>query len=275
MIIPMEWLHLNAGELIDIRETLQSGQVFHFKEVEKDEFAGFVGDNLLIFKQVKEKLFYRVDCNKKAVEKFLNIGINPDLQYKKEGLRFITNDLISTIFSFICSQNNNIKRITKMVSFLYSLGPVTIYKGKEIHKFPSLDKLVGVEENLKINRFGYQANYVTEAAKFINSNKSLFIEENLSINYHNTLELLLKVKGIGRKVADCICLISLRFFHIVPIDVHVFKYSCSIFNISEKKLNKKLYGQIQQKWEVKYGKYAGIAQLYIFKLSVDKKIINN
>lgn len=41
---------------------------------------------------------------------------------ESNGLRFITSSFRSTLFSFICSLNNNIKRISNMVKFIYSLG---------------------------------------------------------------------------------------------------------------------------------------------------------
>ncbi len=82
----------------------------------------------------------------------------------------------------------------------------------------------------------------------------------------------MEIKGIGRKVADCICLISLRQFHVVPIDTHILKYSSSLFNLNLKSLNAKTYDMIQKMWVERYGEYAGIAQLYVFKDYVDRGI---
>ena len=197
------------------------------------------------------------------------------------GLRFLTNEIYSTIFSFICSSNNNITRISRMVDFIYSKGEELniilpsdieeeIYlklKNNKIYKFPKLSALIGIENELILQKFGYRASYICSAAKYLKEQNPNFD----GLSFERSRELLLQIKGIGRKVADCILLIGLKFFHVVPLDTHIIRYSKSEFNLNFKSLNDKIYSEIQQLWIDKYGKYAGIIQLYVFKRSVDLK----
>jgi N-glycosylase/DNA lyase len=76
---------------------------------------------------------------------------------------------------------------------------------------------------------------------------------------------------VGRKVADCVCLMGFSRFDVVPIDVHIFNISKKIFGLSYKKLNGMAYREIQGKYKAIFGDYSGIAQLYFFKSSLDKR----
>lgn len=298
----MKWTRLVCGEHIDLEETLFSGQVFHFRSIGGSVYKGVLGDMLVVLRQSGSSIYY-ADSHPgiaHALERFFNLGVCTRLETKKHGLRFLTGDLYPTIFSFICSSNNNIKRITQMVEYLYSKGrpvedpmdensmdegPVhenthsscaTITKEdpktgatdtRRFYCFPALDALAEIEEELRINKFGYRAGYITGAARFLLENKA----DLASMSYPEARRFLMQIKGIGRKVADCICLMALRHFNAVPIDTHVLKYSTHAFNLDIKILNDRSYGLIQQEWIRRYGEHAGIAQLYAFKEYVDAR----
>lgn len=293
-----EWIKLETEEYINLEETLFSGQVFIFKRVDIDEYAGVIQDTPIILKQINKNIFYRntVDSIEKILRDFFNLNVVVHVEMPRMGLRFLTNDVIPTIFSFICSSNNNINRISKMVEFLYSKGEIikleeTIkcidkkcdfdisenykndfsshkYKGYVFYKFPELEKLLEIEKELIENKFGYRAKYICDAARYLMDNPFDFN----SSNYESARTYLLGIKGVGFKVSDCICLISLRMFHIVPIDTHVFRYSKERFSLNIKNLNEFNYKLIQSKWNEIYKDQAGIFQLHIFKTSVNNKV---
>lgn len=271
-----QWIEISIknGMKIDLEETLHSGQVFHFNKTDNNEYCGFVGENLLIFKQNNSTVFCKIvdEHTEQAAHDFFNSDISVDSQIcSVDGLRFLTNDLYSTIFSFICSQNNNVKRIESMVNCLYKRGPYITYKNISVHKFPQLDSLIDVEY-WRLHGFGYRANYISWAAKYIREHQSIFTKEYLKkIGYTNAKNRLCEIKGIGRKVADCICLISLEYFDVVPIDRHIFNYSKGAFGMNISKLTKITYDDIQKMWKERFGLHAGIAQLHIFKRYLVKK----
>ena len=43
------------------------------------------------------------------------------------------------------------------------------------------------------------------------------------VSYEEARDELMKLKGVGRKVADCVCLMALDKHDIVPVDTHVFQ----------------------------------------------------
>ena len=86
-------------------------------------------------------------------------------------------------------------------------------------------------------------------------------------NNPNTIEVreeLLKLSGVGPKVADCILLFSdLKRFEVFPIDVWVRRVMNDLYikNEDETKVNKK---QIEKITKKKFGDLAGLAQQYLF-----------
>lgn len=80
------------------------------------------------------------------------------------GIRMLRQEPIECLFSFICSSNNNISRITSMVEKLASNygEKILTLDGKEYYSFPRVVALAqdGVEERLKELGFGYRAKYI-------------------------------------------------------------------------------------------------------------------
>ena len=76
-------------------------------------------------------------------------------------------------------------------------------------------------------------------------------------------EELLKLDGVGPKVADCILLFSLKRLDVFPIDVWVRRVMNDLYihNENEEKVNRK---EIQKIAEEKFLGIPGIAQQYLF-----------
>ncbi|KAK6090579.1 hypothetical protein P3W45_000302 [Vairimorpha bombi] len=294
----MDWILLENDEYINLKETLFSGQVFNFYETDENEYTGSIYFFIISLLQKDKNVYYKIlstkIINQNLIDKYIRRFFTLQINYKTNipvlnptGLRLINNSLIATLFSFICSANNNVKRITKMVKFLYTQGEFACkYKNIDFFHFPSLDKLNNIENILKIEGFGYRSKYICKTANLL-LNSDTFIEirkfddlvqeEIIKCGYNEGLDLsskinfnslkknLVKLSGIGPKVRDCICLMGLGLFEVVPIDTHIFKHSKLLFDLKENRLTSKIYKDIQDKFVQKFGKYAGIHQLYIFK----------
>ncbi|KAI4290747.1 N-glycosylase/DNA lyase [Pancytospora philotis] len=287
--MPHRWVKLEHKEDICLDETLFSGQVFHFRRLGSMRYAGVLDGVAVVLQQRGEDILY-LDSHpsvKALLVGFFNLDVRVDLPVSKPGLRFLTNDFYPTVFSFICSSNNNIKRISSMVAHLYSKGRAAAFASSDtelpldgaednelMHSiedsrcFPDLEALVGIEAELVREKFGYRARYICAAAEHLLNSPCDWH----TLGYEEARARLLKIPGVGRKVADCICLIALRQFHVVPIDTHIFKYSVQAFGLQFKALNASAYGSIQEQWVKRFGEHAGIAQLYAFKSQVDLRL---
>ena len=67
---------------------------------------------------------------------------------------------------------------------------------------------------------GYRSKYVVRAAKAVASSE-VDLEWIGSLNYQKARTELLKLFGVGEKVADCICLFALHHLDAFPVDTHI------------------------------------------------------
>ena len=84
-------------------------------------------------------------------------------------------------------------------------------------------------------------------------------------------EELLKLDGIGEKIADCILLFSFDKLEAFPIDIWIIKFLCQNLQQitkTEINLNSKIspnqYKKISKAIRDRYGKYSGYVQQYIY-----------
>jgi len=205
------------------------------------------------------------------------------------GVRILRQNPIECLFSFICSSNNNIPRITKMLSSLRErygkrllevptrirdesknddsalLGlPIAIFS------FPTLKELqAATEEELRNMGLGYRA-------KFIIQTRNLLLEcggEDFLMTLRNkdaesVQNELLKFSGIGRKVADCVALFSLDQSSAIPVDIHVQHIASRDYDPTvlgtAKSLTPTIYKRVGDLFRERFHSYAGWAHSLLF-----------
>ena len=273
--------NVNSFELKDI---FDCGQCFRWNEQEDGSYTGIFGNNVLNIKKENNKIIFEGICDgkiKKIVEDYFDLNrdyekikeqlskIDENMQVSIEygkGIRILNQDLWETIISFIISANNNIPRIKGIIERLSKkYGNEIEYKGEKYYTFPTAKQLknVTVEEYRKLG-LGFRDIRLYETTKMI-SNKQVDLE-NMRKNL-NTMEVrdeLLKLSGVGPKVADCILLFSdLKRFEVFPIDVWVRRVMNDLYikQEDETKVSKK---QIERIANEKFGDLAGLAQQYLF-----------
>ena len=140
------------------------------------------------------------------------------------------------IISFIISQNNNIPRIKKSIEKICA---------ENNGKFPEWYDLINMDFADK--GLGYRDKYIRNACY---ARATTFTDDDLESGYVNAKAQLMKIKGIGEKVANCILLFALHYLDAFPQDVHIKR-------IIDREYNGKL-----PEWAK--SKYAGLFQQYIF-----------
>jgi N-glycosylase/DNA lyase len=155
--------------------------------------------------------------------------------------------------------------------------------GNDFYRFPSIQELAtkATENELREMGFGYRARYIVTAAQQILKketemktlkNNGKEIENGLSWLLHlrniphiDAQKELVSLMGIGKKVADCICLFSLDKLNVIPVDTHVWKIAQSyIPSLKSKKLNDQIYKEIGDFFKNKWGEYCGWAHTVLF-----------
>ena len=168
-----------------------------------------------------------------------------------KGIRILKQDKWETLCSFIISQCNNIPRIKKIIAALcHEFGDMIIFKDKTYYTFPTAEKIAGLEEHdLAPIRCGYRAGYIINAARAI-AEGALDLETLSRGTPENARAALMKLYGVGEKVADCALLFGLHMLDAFPMDVWM------------KRAVAQYYGSGFDPGV--FSPYAGVAQQYIY-----------
>ena len=268
----------------ELRDIFDCGQCFRWNKQEDNSYTGVFQKNVVNVKKENNKIIFKGICEKdikstiefyfdlnRDYEKIKNELAKIDDNMKKsiefgKGIRILNQDLWETIISFIISANNNIPRIKGIIEILSEkYGEKIEWDGKNYYTFPKPEQLknVTVQEYRSLG-LGFRDIRLYETTKMI-LDKEVDLE--LMKNNKNTLEVreqLLRLSGVGPKVADCILLFStLKRFEVFPIDVWVRRVMNDLYikNEDETKVNKK---QIEKIAVEKFGSLAGLAQQYLF-----------
>jgi N-glycosylase/DNA lyase len=126
--------------------------------------------------------------------------------------------------------------------------------------FPSASQLARVsEQDLRSCKMGFRAPYLLDTAGMIASG-----EFDLDRLHHLPAELaraeLMKLPGVGRKVADCVLLFAYGFQEAFPVDVWVMKALRQLY-FPRRRVNAR---RLQHFAQTHFGPNAGYAQQYLF-----------
>jgi N-glycosylase/DNA lyase len=209
------------------------------------------------------------------------------------GVRVVRQSPVECLFSFICSSNNNIPRITKMLaSFRSTFGrrlldiPVRISQETDIHdgntesqlisssmnifSFPTLVEMdKATEQILREMGLGYRAKYIIQTRDLLKEKGGESFLLSLRKEKHDVVqEELVQFSGIGRKVADCVALFSLDQTDAIPVDVHVQHIASRDFDPSvlgeAKSITPKIYKRVGDLFRDRFVVNAGWAQSLLF-----------
>ncbi|XP_078035515.1 8-oxoguanine DNA glycosylase [Augochlora pura] len=280
-------------EQLDLGITLKGGQSFRWV-AENDGYRGVFDGCVWTLKQDDTHLSYIVQGplnNSKNYDAIISQYFRLDMSLsdlckewstvdehfqksldKTHGVRILNQEVIENVFSFICSSNNNIRRISTMVEKLCSLFGERIcsIEDKDYYSFPSIEALAkeGIEEQLKEEKFGYRAKYITRTAKTLiklgGKEWLLGLHKDNNVLYSKAREELITLPGVGPKVADCICLMSLGHLEAVPVDTHIKQIALSNYlpHLRQQKSisNEEVANHLRKLW----GPLAGWAQAVVF-----------
>lgn len=300
------WVPLDLAESeLSLPLTFPTGQTFRWKRTGPLRFTGAVGPHLVSLKHLEDgDVAYCVHGDRpdgagarSALLDFLNADIRlgeiweafsasdprfAELARLLRGARVLRQDPLECLVQFLCSSNNNIARITKMVDFISSLGRhLGTVEGLEFYEFPSLDRLLAVsEKDFREAGFGYRAKYIVGTVKALQSKPGGGVEWLTSLrglDLQDAIAALCTLPGVGSKVAACVALFSLDQHHAIPVDTHVWQIATRYLlpELAGARLTPKLSSQVAEAFVSKYGKYAGWAQtmLFIAELPSQKAII--
>jgi len=264
---------------INIEDTINSGQVFLWEKIGR-RWYGIDGQNVLIIDEKTKKIrknsiefhFFRQNDNFEEIYSYMKKDkIVEKALDKFPGVRLLQQDPFQCYISFIISSNSNIPNIkTRLQNLCRKFGKKKIINSNEFFLFPKSS----IISNAPISKIldcgvGYRAKAIKEASIAV-TNGEIDFEKLKNMNYNNAKKELVKVFGIGNKVADCILLFSLNKFEAFPLDRWMLrilqKYYSNKFEPTSKTITDKTYEEIHKKVVEHFGKYAGYSQQLLFKM---------
>ncbi|MEG2677093.1 MAG: DNA glycosylase [Oscillospiraceae bacterium] len=244
-------------------ETLSCGQCFRWKPIEENKYIGVVNKKQICITQSDGKLFFDGVTQKDCDDWFIEyLGLDEDYSaYKRilsqdntmklaityaQGIRIMKQPFWETLCSFIISQNNNIPRITGIIDRLCECFGENC---DGFYSFPEAEVLAEkASDDLAPLRSGFRARYIIDAAQKVARGE---IDEAIIRNapIDEARSVLMKIKGVGPKVADCTMLFGAGRYEAFPVDVWMKKAMTQLFPCGLPEFAKPI---------------AGIAQQYIF-----------
>lgn len=258
----------------DLETTILSGSCFRVIKEEDCSFTNILKDRVINIKQINNVLI--VDSNKLENLKDLiidyfdldrdydtinsklinNDSIMKDIVDKTKGYHILNQDSFEMCISYIISQNNNVKRISNSVENLSrKYGTKIFFNNKEYYLFPNYEQLKNITiEELKSLGLGFRDKYIRN---FLDEYPHL--KDISKLSTIDALTELMKVKGIGLKVASCILLFGYKRLDVFPIDTWVKQNFREIYKVDTDNIN-----IIQDMAKTKYEEYSGLALQYLF-----------
>lgn len=263
----------------------QVGDVLNFAEVRDTKAGG----GLLAKKEPlssKSRLDRPVRSTEAILKDYFNLDTDinelytdwssKDAHFRRKGIQYmgirvLRQDPWENLCSFICSSNNNVKRISQMVKRMTDTfgDHVATLDSLKIHDFPPPERLVDTEPQLREMGLGYRAKYISRTAEMMVErcqDKPDYLEGLRTQSFDTAKTEIMEFLGVGPKVADCVCLFSLDKHDTVPVDTHVWQIAQRDYGVakSAKTMTPKAYALVQDYFREKWGPYAGWAHCVLF-----------
>ena len=276
-------LILKNVDCFELDHIFDCGQCFRWNKQEDGSYIGVISSGVLrVSKNKKDVIFEGIlegDINSIVYDyfdlgtdynKFKKVLSQIDNNMKKSvefgsGIRILNQNLWEMIISFIISANNNIPRIKGIIERISKkVGKKVQWNGVEYYLFPTVEELSNLTvSDLRSLGTGFRDKRIYKTTEMI-LKKEIDLEKlEMSNNTEEIRDELLKLDGVGEKVADCIMLFALKRFDAFPIDVWVRRVMNTLYihNEDETKVSKK---DIKDTANNLFGDIQGIAQQYLF-----------
>ncbi|MGN0603525.1 MAG: DNA-3-methyladenine glycosylase family protein [Oscillospiraceae bacterium] len=220
-------IHLSQPDF-DLDETLDCGQAFRWEKTSDGAYHGaMLNKKLTIYKE--KDYFVLEDTSESDLLNVWRDYLDLDTDYGElkriysedetlakackyaSGIRLLKQNAWEALVSFIISQNNNIPRIKGIIGRLC----------EQNGGFPSAEKLKGsTADDFSYLRAGFRAKYLESCVSLVTSGE-ISLERICAAPADEARTELMKIKGVGPKVADCTMLYGMYKTECFPVDVWI------------------------------------------------------
>jgi N-glycosylase/DNA lyase len=263
--------------LYDLNATLESGQAFRW-EREGDVWNGMIGDRWV--RLVRKPKSIEASCMEDpgdwawlrdylllAEDHEAVIASFPDDEALRvatktcAGLRLLRQPKWECLASFICSASKQIVQIRQIVRTMCERygTPIPSPDGPK-YAFPTAERIAAcTEEQLRECKTGWRAKYLIGSAAMVSSG-DVDLDSLSDLDCADARRELMRLPGVGRKVADCVLLFAYGFQEAFPIDVWIDRGLRELYFPRREPTRKRL----EEFTASHFGPNAGYAQQYLF-----------
>ncbi|MGF1484947.1 MAG: DNA-3-methyladenine glycosylase family protein [Opitutales bacterium] len=208
------------------------------------------------------------ECDFAAWAHSLPLAGDENLRRAVEGwpdLRILRQPLGETLFAFLCSSTKQIVQIKQICEEVAAAFGPEIAAG--VHALPDWSALAHVSENqLRACRLGYRARYIHETAQFLAAAPT-FLDELEKQPLEEARQQLLKLPGVGPKIADCVLLFGAGRLDAFPIDTWILKALRELYGLDAawRAAHLERFAQIH------FAPCPGLAQQFLFALMRNRR----
>jgi N-glycosylase/DNA lyase len=265
----------------DLAATLDSGQVFRWRQ-DENSWTGVVGNNFARLTQTDGGIVAETSAPIEHLDwlrDFLQVKIDLDAVLKTfphdepmnravascRGLRLLRQEPWECLASFILSSTKQIVQIRQIVSLLCErfgerLAPQPLISTELVYSFPSPEKIASLTEaELRACKMGFRAPNLLAAARQIADGK-FDLEKIRRQDYAEARAELMKLRGVGGKIADCVLLFAYGFDSAFPVDVWIERALQRLYFPRRRASGPRL----RRFAATHFGPHAGYAQQYLF-----------
>lgn len=211
---------------MNIETIARSGQCFRLSQIDSTHYELVAHGEVLKIYTPKPDRWSWVSYNDWSKYFRLNEDFNiknPDPFLAKAiehspGLVILRQDPWEVLISFITSQRKSIPAIKNSIERLCKAYGTPI--DDTHYAFPTAEQLTFMNLDRDDCGLGYRKDYIFRLARDVVSG-NFSMEELIVADYDTAKKMLLGIKGVGEKVANCVLLFGLGFDNAFPIDVHM------------------------------------------------------
>ncbi|HVP94009.1 MAG TPA: DNA glycosylase [Methanoregulaceae archaeon] len=274
----MNCLTFDRETPFDLGKTLSCGQVFRWTEEEGGMWTGIIGDEVVTARQEGNRLFWN-GTDEDVITRYFSLDIDlptilDDIDRdpvihraiaRSNGLRIIRQAPWECLASYIIATFTNIPSIKRRIGLLCQAFGKEILAGEVVrYSFPAPGSLVEGRDCLfETCRLGYRAPFLCETAGLIAADPE-WADRLASFPYEDARSMLMRYKGAGRKVADCVLLFGFERLNAFPVDVWIERILRAYY--LDEPAGAISYEYMRHFAQDYFGEYAGYAQEYLFSI---------
>ncbi len=259
------------GGPIDLDQTLQSGQVFHWNRLSDGAWSGLLGDEPVVVSEQNQNLVLHQGSPERVARHFaLDHPLEeiyaafPDEPLSQSalaacrGLRILRQPRWECTAAFITSSMKQVAHIRAMSLAIRKRFGLVV-EGSEINAYPDFEVLAkATEPALRACGLGYRAENLLKTSRLL-ADGTIDLEaiaKQPTARLRQTLQML---PGVGVKVANCILLFAYERLDAVPIDTWIHRILLAM-----RKGRSGTPAVLAAYARRRLGPYAGYVQQYLF-----------